>query len=72
MISLLFGIKKKYEITPTVSWQPTPVFPPGESQGWGSLVAAIGGVAQSRTRLKRLSSSSRLLWNEDSIGQTIW
>ena len=30
----------------------TPVFLPGESQGWGSLVAAIYGVAQSRTRLK--------------------
>ena len=35
-------------------WQPTPVFLPGESQGLGSLM----GVAQSRTRLKRLSSSS--------------
>ena len=33
-------------------WQPTPVFLPGESQGWGSLVAAIYGVAQSQTRLK--------------------
>ena len=31
----------------------------GESQGWGSLVAAVYGVAQSRTQLKRLSSSSR-------------
>ena len=39
-------------------WQPTPVFLPGESQGWGSLVAAIYGVTQSRTRLKRLSISS--------------
>ena len=39
-------------------WQPTPVFLPGESQGRGSLVAAIYGVAQSRTRLKQLSSSS--------------
>ena len=36
-------------------WQPTPVFLPGESQGQGSLVAAVYGVAQSRTRLKRLS-----------------
>ena len=40
-------------------WQPTPVFLPGESQGWGSLGAAVYGVAQSRTRLPRLSSSSR-------------
>ena len=39
-------------------WQPTPVFLPGESQGRGSPVAAVYGVAQSRTRLKRLSSSS--------------
>ena len=33
-------------------WQPTPVFLPGESQGWGSLVGCIYGVAQSWTRLK--------------------
>ena len=39
-------------------WQPIPVFLPGESQGWGSLVAAISGVTQSWTRLKWLSSSS--------------
>ena len=39
-------------------WQPTPAFLPGESQGWGSLVAAVYGVTQSRTRLKWLSSSS--------------
>ena len=91
-------------------WQPTPVFLPGESHGWRSLVgcspwdrwgsdtteqlhfhfslscvgeengtplhcsclenprdggawwAAVYGVAQSRTRLKRLSSSSRGGW----------
>ena len=40
------------------NWHPTPVFLPGESQGRGSLVAAVYGVAQSQTRLKRLSSSS--------------
>ena len=39
-------------------WQPTPVFLPGESQGWGPWWAAVYGVAQSWTRLKRLSSSS--------------
>ena len=39
-------------------WQPTPVFLPGESQGWGAWWAAIYGVAQSQTHLKRLSSSS--------------
>ena len=36
-------------------WQPTPVFLPGESQRQWALVY---GVAQSWTRLKRLSSSS--------------
>ena len=35
-------------------WQPTLVFLPGESQGQRSLVG-VYGVAQSRTRLKRLS-----------------
>ena len=39
-------------------WQPTPVFLPGESQGREAWWAAIYGVAQSRTQLKRLSSSS--------------
>ena len=39
-------------------WQPTPVFLPGESQGRGAWWAAIYWVAQSRTRLKWLSSSS--------------
>ena len=39
-------------------WQPTSVFLPGESQGQGSLVGCHLWVAQSRTRLKRLSSSS--------------
>ena len=33
------------------------MFLTGESQGWGSLVAAVYGVTQSRTRLKWLSSS---------------
>ena len=38
--------------------QPTPVCLPGESQGRGAWWAAIYGVARSRRRLKRLSSSS--------------
>ena len=38
-------------------WQPTLVFLPGESQGPGAWWAAVYGVAQSRIRLKRLSSS---------------
>ena len=39
------------------AWQPTPVFLPEESQDSGAWWAAICGVAQSQTRLKRLSSS---------------
>ena len=44
-------------------WHPTPALLPGKSHGWRSLVgrsswAAVYGVSQSRTRLKRLSSSS--------------
>ena len=38
-------------------WQPTPMFLPWESQGQGAWWAAIFGVAQSRTWLKRLSRS---------------
>ena len=42
-------------------WQPTPVFLPGESRDRGAWWAAVYGVAQSQTWLKRLSSSSRLV-----------
>ena len=51
------------------TWQPTPVFLPGESQGWGTWRASTYGIAQSRTRLKWLSSSifnlyaEYILWN---------
>ena len=39
--------------------QPTPMFLPGESHGRGNLVGChLWDVTQSRTRLKRLSSSS--------------
>ena len=37
------------------------MFLPGESQGRGASWAAVSGVAQSQTRLKRLSSSSMLI-----------
>ena len=42
-------------------WQSTPVFLPGESQGRGSMVGCRLWVAQSRTLLKWLSSSSSKL-----------
>ena len=44
-------------------WQPTPVFLAGESQGWGACWASVCGIAQSRTRLKQLSSSSSSIVN---------
>ena len=47
-------------------WQPTPVFLPGEPQGRGSLVGCHLW-AQSRTRPKRLSSSSSSRLVEDSM-----
>ena len=39
-------------------WQPTPVFLPENPRDGGAWWAAVYGVAQSWTRLKRLSSSS--------------
>ena len=49
-------------------WQPTPVFLPGESQGWGAWWAAVYGVAQSQTRLKWLSS----IGPNESRGQSLF
>ena len=53
-------------------WQPTPVFLPGESQGREGWWAAVYGVAQSRTRLERRSSSSKpsryWSWNSNILG----
>ena len=36
-------------------WQPTPVFLPGESQGWGAWWAAVHGVAKSRAELSNFT-----------------
>ena len=49
-------------------WQPTPVFLPGESQGRGAWCAAVYGVAQSGTRLTRLSSNSSMHTFTDFTG----
>ena len=51
-------------------WKPTPVFLPGESQGWGAWWAAVYGVAQARTRLKWLSSSSSILYYRKLLSVT--
>ena len=57
-------------------WQPTPVFSPGESQGRGGAWRAAGyGVAQSRTRRKRLSgsrSSSNRVTSEGLRHESRW
>ena len=42
-------------------WQPTPVSLPGESQGWGSLVAAIYGVGQDWSDLAAAANSKSFL-----------
>ena len=52
-------------------WQPTPVFLPGEPREGGAWWAAIYGVAQSRTWLKRLSSSSSSVFHVERIHQYI-
>ena len=52
-------------------WQPTPVFLPGESQGWGAWWAAFYGVAQSQTQLKWLSSSSSTLHMLNKQGDSV-
>ena len=40
------------------TWQPAPVFLPGESHGQRSLVGYVHTVAKSQTRLKRLGTQS--------------
>ena len=44
-------------------WQPTPVFLPENSRDGGTWWAAVCGVTQSQTGLKRLSSSSSSIFN---------
>ena len=51
---------------------PTPVFLPGESQGQGAWWAAVYGVAQSQTQLKRLSSSSSSSRFDSWMGKIRW
>ena len=51
------------------NWQPTPVFLPGESQGWEAWWAAVYGVAQSWTCLKQ--QQARILeWVATSFSNT--
>ena len=38
LVLLLSGVGRKWSVSEGVSYNTTPVFLPGESQGWGSLV----------------------------------
>ena len=51
-------------------WQPTPVFCLENPKDGGAWWAAVYGVAQSRTRLKQLSSSSNYLPDDIFSGLT--
>ena len=49
-------------------WQPTPVFFPGESQGWGSLVGCrLWGRTESDT-----TEVTQQQMNDDGFFQVIW
>ena len=48
-------------------WQPTLVFSPGEFQGLVTWLGDVSGVAQSQTRLKWLSSSSKKYTHENKL-----
>ena len=46
MVTAAMKLKDAYSL----EWQPTPVFLPGESQGWGSLVGCcLWGCTESDT-----------------------
>ena len=51
-------------------WQPTPAFLPGEFQGREAWLAAVYGVPQSRTRLKRLSREGK--WSPENEMSAAW
>ena len=54
-----FKKNKKKQMEELGHGQPAPVFLPGESQGWQSLMGCLPSMeSQSWTRLKRLSSTS--------------
>ena len=46
-------------LDPSNEWHPTPVLLPGKSDGRRSLVAAVHGVARSRTRLSNFTFTFR-------------
>ena len=41
---------------PWRAWQPTPIFLPGETHGWGAWQAKVHGIAKSWTQLVQLST----------------
>ena len=52
--------------------QPTPVFLPGESQGRGAWWAAVYGVTQSRTLLKRLGMKTNEILKSQGFIHSMW
>ena len=50
--------QQQIHLLTATKWQPIPVFLPGESQGRGSLWAAVYGVAQNWTGLNRLTAAA--------------
>ena len=61
-LSKLWDMVVDREVWRRRQWHPAIVLLPRKSQDGGAWWAAICGVAQSRTELKRLSSSSREVW----------
>ena len=53
-------------------WQPTPMFLPRESQGWGSLAGCCLWGHTSRTQLKWVSSSSSQIKIKQKLGPPTW
>ena len=55
-------------------WQPTPVFLPGESQGWGSLVGCRlwGHIESDTTDATNSSSSSKVTIQQNSNELRVW
>ena len=53
-------------------WQPTPVFLPGNPRDGGAWWAAVYGVTQSRTRLKRLSHEHTVAFAEWTASDQVW
>ena len=53
-------------------WQPTPVFLPGESQGWGSLLSMRSHrVGHDQSNVASKQDFGQLMWRTDSLEKTL-